>query len=155
MHTIRAIIVLIGILFAQQLMSKDFKLVDLDHFDMTAAKFGDNRDPLTPDIAPHKYLGRVAVDYQVRLLEYFYWQNIVHTEGTEAQFQTVGWQWELGLKLTPQIQPFYQHHSRHRMDSIGPDGNMDGKPDGFPVEDSYGVRIHFYINENPQRSMFK
>lgn len=141
---------------ASELKSKSgFHVLDLDYFDMKGARFGYNRDPLTPDIEGHQYIGRIETDFQLRILEVGYWKNSVHTEGTAGQLQTVGWHYELGLRLTPYLSPFYEHHSRHRMDSTIPDYNQDGRPDKFPVEDSYGIRLHFYINDRPHRSLFK
>ncbi len=122
---------------------------------MRAARFGVNRDPLTPDIDQSRYTGRVAADFQLRILEVGYWQNRVHTEGTGAQLQTVGWHWELGIRLSDQVAIYHEHHSRHRMDSVGIDANGDNRPDKFPVEDSYGIRLRFYVNDRPQRSIFE
>jgi hypothetical protein len=133
----------------------EFRLLDVDYFDMRAAKFGINRDPLTPDIEGHQYVGRVATDFQLRILEVGYWKNEVHTEGTEGQLQTVGWHYEMGVRLHKSMSAFYEHHSRHRMDSANViDYNRDLRPDRFPVEDSYGIRLHFYINPRPERSIF-
>jgi hypothetical protein len=128
--------------------------LDLDYFDFRAAKFGDNRDPLTPDISPREYSGRLATEFQMRLLEVIYWKNYVHTEGTEAKVQTVGWQWELGLRITDQISAFYEHHSRHRLDTSNPDLDQNLKPRKFPVEDSYGIRLRIYETDKPTRSIF-
>lgn len=141
---------------AELIYAAEFKLIDLDSFDMKAAKFGANRDPLTPDIAPDKYVGRVESDFKLRILEVFYWDNQVHTEGVEAKVQTVGWHWELGLRINKQFSIFHEHHSRHRMDDATPiDYDRDGQPDKYPVEDSYGIRMNFYINPTPARSLFK
>lgn len=124
--------------------------------DVRAAKFSCNRDPLTPDIDCDKYVGRVQTNFNLRILEVFYWNNNVHTEGVVAKVETVGWHWELGLHLLDNVDLFHEHHSRHRMDDTTPidyDGN--GKPDKFPVEDSYGIKLIFYVNPQPHRSLFK
>lgn len=139
-----------------QSSSAGWRLLDLDYFDFRAAKFGANRDPLTPDIPTKGYRGRLATDFQVRLLDAGYWKNLVHTEGTEAKVETVGWQWELGIRLTSQIAVFYEHHSRHRMDSASPDRDYSSnKPRKFPVEDSYGIRLRIYESNKPNWSIFK
>lgn len=132
----------------------EFRLLDLDYFDMRGARFGANRDPLTPDIPSEDYTGRVSTQFNLRLLEVGYWDNRVHTEAIQSKVQTVGWHWELGIRLTNTISFFHEHHSRHRMDDVYPydyDGN--GKPDKFPVEDSYGIKLIFYVNEKPTRSL--
>lgn len=136
--------------------SSGFHLVDLEYFAMKGARFSCNRDPMTPDIECNSYTGRAQADFNLRILEVFYWDNQVHTEGVAAKVETVGWHWELGLHITDQIDIFHEHHSRHRMDDTTPiDFNKDGKPDKFPVEDSYGIKFIFYMNPEPHRSLFK
>lgn len=149
------LMLLTTVLLSYPAYSDEFRLLDLDSFDMRAAKFGCNRDPLTPDIGCHQYLGRVATDFNLRIMEVGYWNNEVHGEGTESQFQTMGWHWELGLRLTNQISIYHEHHSRHRLDSTGPDYNQDERSDGFPVEDSYGIRMQFYISNKPHRGLLQ
>lgn len=127
----------------------------MDYFDLKTAKFGCNRDPLTPDIQCEDYVGRVAADFQLRLVEVVYWRSNIHTEGTAGKVQTVGWQWELGLRISKGISLYHEHHSRHRMDATVPDYNGDGRPDKFPVEDSYGIRFNFYMNPRPTRGLVK
>lgn len=122
--------------------------------DLRTQRFSENRDALTPDIPQDQYKGRVATDFQLRILEVGYWKNYVHTEGTPSQLQTVGWQWELGIRISDELSIFHEHHSRHRMDSAELDLDGDGKPNKFPVEDSYGIRLHFYVNPRPSRSIF-
>lgn len=48
--------------------------------------------------------------------------------------KTVGWEWELGIG-TEWLDVYRYHHSRHIMDEVG-------ETPKFPVQDSYGVRIH-------------
>lgn len=152
----RLMVLLLASTLSRPAFSGDFRLIDLDYFDMKAAAFGENRDPMTPDIEEHEYIGRVGTDFGLRIMEVGYWKNEVHTEGTRGQMQTVGWHWELGLHVSRNIDLFHEHHSRHRMDSTNViDFDQDGRPDRFPVEDSYGIRMHFYINPRPHRSIFQ
>lgn len=82
--------------------------------------------------------------------------NTVHTEGTESQLQTVGWHYEMGIRMNSQISIFHEHHSRHRLDSeVADTGRDPSSRTKFPVEDSYGVRLQFYINPTPKRSLFQ
>jgi hypothetical protein len=127
--------------------ASEYRLLDLDSFDFRAAKFTGNRDPITPDIPVDGYRGRLATQFQVRLFEVGYWKNYVHTEGTDAKVETVGWQWEIGVRISKQLSTYWEHHSRHRMDAETP-----GK---FPVEDSFGFALRVYTNPRPQRSLFQ
>jgi hypothetical protein len=117
-----------------------YKLLDVDYLAIHLAKFGDNRDPLTPDVPMEDYVGRVSAKFQLRIMDIWYWRNDVHVEGTDAQFRTVGWNFELGLHVNKWVDTYYEHHSRHRLDSNYP-GESAAR---FPVEDSYGVTLNFY-----------
>ncbi len=120
---------------------------NLDKFSLKIMRFSCNREVLTPDIACKQYRGRVATEFDLSLFEYGFWRNEVHAEGTMAKFMTVGWHYQMGIKLG-QFELFHEHHSRHVMDQGLPsyfdtrDGSV--REMRFPVEDSYGVRIVFY-----------
>jgi hypothetical protein len=121
--------------------------LELDKFSLDIMKFGDNREPMTPDIKREDYLGRVATNFDISILNRGFWRNNVHAEGTHVKFMTVGWHFDMGVKLD-QFELFYSHHSRHTMDRDQPmyfDEEV-GQPyrGAFPVEDSYGVRIILY-----------
>jgi hypothetical protein len=124
-----------------------YRLLDVDHLDMEVAKFGCNRDPIVPEIECNDWRGRVSLNADLRLMEYAYFKNEIHGEGTDAAFKTMGWHFELGLRLSKYIDVFYEHHSRHALDQgnathISYDGRYSIKK--FPVEDSYGLRFTFY-----------
>lgn len=141
----------------KQQNSRGFHLLDLDSFSMTAAKFGDNRDPMLPQQQQGDWTGRAAAEFNLRLAEVFYWNNNVHTEGVSAQVKTVGWHWELGLHASKYLDFFYEHHSRHVMEGSSPqyiDPSTGIATDQkYPVEDSYGIRLKFYINDRPHRNL--
>lgn len=131
----------------KEVLSK-FRLIDLDQFSLKLAKFGCNRDPQTPYLDCYQYRGRVAAEFDLRLMnDWVYWNNEVHGEGTDAKFETMGWHYELGLDLG-KVQLFWEHHSRHTLDTRQPiywdERNDSWKQGKYPVEDSYGVRLIFY-----------
>lgn len=137
----------------------EFHLLELDELSFEGSRFGDNRDPMTPWYSQDEYTGRAALRWDVRLLEFFYWKNYLHTEGVSSRVATVGWQWDFGLHLHKNVDLFYQHHSRHVTDTEQPQwydeeaGTL--RRQKFPVEDAYGVRLRFYTNEKPARSLFR
>lgn len=112
--------------------------LNLEHFDMKFGKFLDNRDPYTPDY------GIAEWDYRVELNLRFNWAGIIyfdqhpHFEAVNATPKTVGWQYELGLHITDQIDVFHNHHSRHVMEDFR--ARVNGH-NTFPVEDLYGVKF--------------
>lgn len=117
----------------------------LDELSVDIARFGFNREPMTPDIGPKDYRGRVRVNFDLGLCDdLIKWANEVHTEGTDAKVETVGWRYTVSVPTPWGIHPYYEHHSRHVMDAAQPIIQGRTKSEKFAVEDSYGIRIVFY-----------
>lgn len=118
--------------------------LNLEHFDMKFGKFLDNRDPYVPEYAID------AWEYRIEMNLCFNWAGIVyfdqrpHFEAVNSTPKTVGWQYELGIHLTDQIDIYHDHHSRHVMEEYR--SRIDGH-NPFPVEDLYGVK--FTIVDQP------
>lgn len=121
--------------------------VELDKFSLKLMKFTCNREIMTPEIECMNYRGRVSADFDLSLFDRGFWRNQVHGEGTDAKFMTMGWRYEMGVRLG-QFELFHEHHSRHVLDQDMPlywDQDMnEPRRTKFPVEDSYGVRIVIY-----------
>ena len=157
--TLLLLLISISILGAPQPNSPSrFRLLDIDYFGMKAARFTCNRDPMSPERNCDDWKGRVSAFFNLSIIEYLYWNNEVHGEGTEAAFKSVGWHWELGIRVHPALFLYHEHHSRHLLDE---DRSEELRTDEypalkrFPVEDSFGVRLNFYTNPRPHRSFFK
>lgn len=138
---------------AQALEEPKFRLLELQEFSLKLAKFGCNRDPQTPDLDCYQYRGRVAANFDLRLVnDWLYWNNEVHGEGTKAKFETMGWHYEFGLDLG-KVRFYWEHHSRHTLDRPQPyywDELGDSwKRVKYPVEDSYGIKLIFYSRTKP------
>ena len=134
------------LLLPSQLYARSY--LNLDEFSLKLAKFGCNREFQTPDLLCTDYIGRVAAEFDVSLIDdLIYWRNEVHGEGTSGKFMTVGWKWDLGIKLG-NLEFFWEHHSKHVMDRAQPyywdERTQTARMIKYPVEDSYGVRIIFY-----------
>ena len=142
---------IIPLYYSQPLLAEEtegIRWAELDRFSLKLMKFGCNREFQTPELDCYQYKGRVAAEFDLRMLnDYLYWNNEVHGEGTDAKFMTMGWHYELGLDLG-KVELFWEHHSRHTLDQEQPyywDTRMDTwKQMKYPVEDSYGIRINFY-----------
>jgi hypothetical protein len=128
-------------------IAKGESYLDLDRFSMKLMRFNCNREMMTPQIDCFSYRDRVSADFDINILNYGFWRNQIHGEGTEAKFMTVGWHFEMGVKFD-QFELFHEHHSRHTLDQAQPmfyDEKTDSlKSYHFPVEDSIGIRIIFY-----------
>lgn len=102
-------------------------------------------DSRTRDTYVPEYTGKwkdgTSIRFRIGLLGgKAYWDNKVHGETTESGvFQTVGWQWEAGIRITDSLVIFKDHHSRHRLEDK-PDKKFRGGSQ-FPVEDRYGIRL--------------
>lgn len=123
-------------------------VLDLDSFNIKVTKFGCNREFQIPEIPCRNWTGRTAAEFDIILFKHGFWRNNLHGEGAVGKFWTIGWQWELGLKLGKQIEVVYEHHSRHTMDVEQPYyiDRLDGQRKQFyyPVEDSIGIRFNIY-----------
>lgn len=121
--------------------------LELDKFSLKIMRFTCNREILTPEIQCEQYKGRIAAEFDLSLFDVGFWRNDVHGEGTDSKFMTMGWRYEMGIKLG-QFEFFHEHHSRHVLDQKEPrywdEGLQDLRDTRYPVEDSYGVRIIFY-----------
>lgn len=120
--------------------------LELEEFSFQQAKLGEkSRDPLAPEYTGYwKY--RTQADFRIGILGAGYWDNKVHAEAAEGAIRTVGWHWVAGLRITSQMDLFWEHHSRHTLDTKSPTSDEYRYPDrnNFPVEDSYGLRFNIY-----------
>lgn len=129
--------------------ARAWELGTLDHLSIDAAKFGCNREPMTPDIPCKDYKGRVRLNFNLGLFDDLVkWKNDFHGEGTDAKFETLGWHYVLSIPTPWGIEPFVEHHSRHTMDTGQPTIQGRPQPERFPVEDSIGLRVIFYERSN-------
>lgn len=129
--------------------SGDWCVLCIDKVDLRYQQFKDRRDPYTPD-KDEQWGSRVGLDWDLQLLRYGFWRNDVHAEQLQdGRVKTVGWHWFLGLRLPPlRSEIFHEHHSQHVLDQAPLERDGDDLPQGFrkfPVEDSYGVRVHLYL----------
>jgi hypothetical protein len=144
-----------GTALAKEQKSKwdNFRILDLEKFDIKYAEFKPySRDPYAPQYTGY-WKDRAAIEWRINLLKAIYWDNNMHLETIDAKtVKTVGWHWELGLRIHKRLQIFHEHHSRHILDEtpaeIYPTRNQ------FPVEDSFGIRIKL-IEEKVGRGLFK
>ena len=137
---------------------RGFRILDVEDISMEASKFDCNREPMTPDIPCTDYLYRMAFRVDLRLLEVGYFRNNVHTEALESQVKTVGWEYEIGLRVFPWLDIFRHHHSRHVMEGEQPrvwDIDRQALREvRYPVEDSYGIRLRFWTNDREPGYLF-
>lgn len=79
--------------------------------------------------------GELNLDIDLMIMSPIYWKNRVHSMIDQNQFRLIGWHFELGAFVTPNVQIYFEHHSQHILDSQS--------ENHFPVLDAVGVRIIF------------
>lgn len=122
------------------------QLLELEEVYMTGAKLnGASRDPLAPQYT-YRWEDRATLGFRFNVLGALYWDNILHTETAVGAPKTVGWHWILGMRVVPELDLIYEHHSRHLMDYPSPSDILyeDRTKDNFPVEDSYGIKLNIF-----------
>lgn len=141
----KKLIMLALLLVTSNAQAWEFHPASLDHLSLDAAKFGCNRNAMTPEIPCDQYRGRVRLNFNLGLLnDLIKWRNEVHTEGTKEKLVTVGWRYQIAIPLPGNIEIFADHHSQHVMDQEQPTISGRDKPERYQVEDSYGLRIIFF-----------
>ena len=98
------------------------------------------RDPYLPEYTG-KWKEKSSIKFRMGLIGgRVYWDNNVHGETVDSGvFQSVGWQWEAGIRLSDQVSVFHEHHSRHRLEDKPEHRFKAGSQ--FPVEDSWGLKL--------------
>lgn len=125
------------LMIATTVNAKEYRLLEVEHFDIQYQEFKNIRDPYVSDIENLKY--RVSTNFTLGLHRILYWDNKVHTEALKSgTVKTVGWHWVVGLRVNKYIDVFSEHHSRHVMEEYRATKNGHNM---FPVEDSYGVKL--------------
>jgi hypothetical protein len=127
----------------------------LDNMNIKVMKFGCNREFQIPEIDCKDWTGRVSSEFDLILFNKGFWRNELHGEAALGKFYSIGWHWELGVRLGAQIELMWEHHSRHTMDIEQPwyvdRRTLEVIQYRFPVEDSIGIRFKIYERNPNQR----
>ena len=129
-----------------------YKLLDevkpyarLTHLSIDAAAFMTNTELMIPEIPYNKWDGRMAVNLDAQFLKYILWRNRVHGESAYRKFTSIGWKYDLGVKISKHLEFFWHHHSRHVLDvEQSYYFNRDTEKierNFYPMEDSFVLRI--------------
>ncbi len=128
------VLIICSFLYCTRVKADEFHLLQTDEISVEAYKYLGRRDPYQPELnGQWTHGGRFNLN--LRVAEYFQWENHLHFAGTEGQLRDAGWEWRAVVDRYA-IQPFYWHHSQHALDGSGV-----GK---FPIDNAYGLRFEFY-----------
>lgn len=133
------------LIFTYSFDSYAWRLFELEETSIGYNKFvNDGRDPvLYPEI--HKEM--IDTHINARFMKYVIWQNNVWGMTTDSQFRAIGYEFRVGVRLSPFVDISYHHHSQHLLDR--PSATMNG----FPVYDSVEVRIYLYRENDPKYTL--
>jgi len=67
-----------------------------------------------PEVAKEGIILHVNTD----ILKYGFWDNSVEALTTDAQYRSIGLQFNLGLRITPWLDVSYWHHSQHVLERV-------------------------------------
>lgn len=143
MRTLISILVLLVVTnVSTKSSAKEFHLLDVEELNMEYFKYeGQYRDSyyVHGDSNPIQMSSGAALNMRLQVANYLYWDNRFHLDNDDGnRVRAAGWQWEAGARIPWVPLDFFQHHhSRHILDIQNPRG------DKFPLENTYGVRIHF------------
>lgn len=143
-------IVIASVLLAERAKGQDeLTILEADYSSFEWYKVGNNRDEYLrindPDSQKYGEGGEswqygAAMRLNLNLLSYgdygLYWKNRVHMAATECCVRHVGWEYEVGAKVTPHFDLFHYHHSEHILD-------LGRQASRFPLVNHYGVRFIF------------
>ncbi len=131
---------------AQRAQGDELHIMSLRDFDLDYSSIRNHRDSYLQYDDCYKDTGNecfrygIATDFTIDLVGQgnygLYWGNRVHSAATNAQMREIGWMYELGLQLGPDVQIYADHHSRHVLDA--------DRPERFPLDNFYGIRVTFY-----------
>lgn len=139
----KTIVFMVFALWAGTAHAGEYRLLDVDRLDFEASRIVPQaRDPYVPEYSG-RWREQAALVWDLTWLQWGYWNNRVHTETTNpsGRVTTVGWQFEVGVRVTDYFDVYRMHHSRHVMEQAPEPRFVDGRQQ-FPVEDLYGVRFH-------------
>jgi hypothetical protein len=131
----------------------NYSLFNVEKLEIKHAKMSPgNRDPYVPWYTGSWYT-KSELEWRVSMLGPIYWDNNMHMEMINSTtVKTVGWQYELGVRILDSVSVYWGHHSRHVLDEPAPELYISGNQ--FPVEDSIGIRIKI-MEEKVGRGLFK
>lgn len=130
---------------ANALMSRPYQILRLEHFSIEAAGFLQNHTLLIPELESKDWNGRVASNFNFSIFKYGFSRNRVHGEVALQRFQSVGWEYDLGIKIHKQIEFFWHHHSIHSLE-VAPSyyvdrATMEVGQHNYPMEDSFVLKF--------------
>jgi hypothetical protein len=121
-----------------------FNLVQLDEVRVEYQNYIFHRHPLFTEIPGKESLN---LGLKVNLLDTMYWDTLVHSTTTSAQYHLVGLEMKFGIRIYEYLEVEYKHHSQHLLDTTY-------QYMKFPVEDSIGVNLYLYRRDKHRESIF-
>lgn len=108
----------------------------LEELSLDYAKYkSDTRDAMLYPIVP---TDRLDLRVNTTILQYGFFDSLVHSETAQTQFREVGWQYRVGVRVG-RLELYGEHYSQHFLDMQG--------PTGYPVQNLLGVKFNIFKRE--------
>lgn len=124
--------------------SHAYQLIKLQEVDLVFRKFVPGRSALLYPEAPKEALG---VSLAIDIADWFYWNPAVYAMTTDAQYRSVGLEFNLGIHLTKWLDVSYFHHSEHLLERTHSFMNK------FPVADAIELKFKLYQTKDKSNYM--
>lgn len=124
--------------------AKTFKLVELDEVSVDAFDIQAKRDPYFPNMQSKDWGQGANFHIKNHFFKHMFWNNRLHLSGSQTQIRHVGWEFNTGFHIIPDVADiFYYHHSQHVTEEAR-DDIFDNSKRQFPVEDLIGIKVYLF-----------
>ncbi len=155
------VLVIVGIfIYANKGHAQELRLLEAEELSFSSYKIETYHDPYFVDNYGRQNYGQyddagddkleeywswgVALDAQLTLIQYghytLHWENKITGDSTNTQFRQVAWNYNLGFNIYDKIDFYWEHESRHHMESVQDKGY-------YPLKDKFGIKFIFFKRE--------
>lgn len=153
---VAAILAAVSIFAVFTVEAAEFRVLELKELSIGYRGFikGGYRPTINGIGIPDRTLNdEVTLFINIDFMKYFYWNHRVHgatdrvaSTGGQGQYRDIGWQFFFGFRPTKFLSVEYEHHSQHVLDHKA--------PFRYPVEDSFGIKLHIFQDSRPSDTVF-
>jgi hypothetical protein len=108
---------------------------------------------IVPSLSNTALNSQIKLTLDMDIFNYFYWRNNIFSitdkilgEYSYSQFRYVSWEYQLGLRVTKNLNLEFYHRSEHLLDAVS--------TINYPMVNSVGISYTIYSNPKPAKSLF-
>lgn len=131
------------ILLFTSLTSSADDFIDLNEVSLNYGVYNGARTYPISLLPGHELTNTLDVNINMAILKYGYFTNRIHSamdsaDGGPSQFRVVGWEYRLGVHVSPYLDIGMYHYSEHILDTEYP------LPSGYPQATAVELKIYLY-----------